>query len=253
MKHSSQRLSTGRVGVVVSIARFPVKSTRAEPLEAAELHWPWLHGDRQYAFVKREDTSVFPWLTARDVPDLLQFEARYDKPEDPPHSKVSVIDPEGLAYDVRDPALAARLSDAAGAPVALLRLGRGCFDAMAVSILTTTIAAAVEHAHGSVVPLGRFRANLVIQPDDPAATEQAWLGQVLAIGTKGACLDVGWATPRCAMVGIDAMTGERDPMVVRTVARQFHNLVGAYCSVYRPGSVRVGDAVTLLGNAPTGG
>lgn len=252
MTHSSHRSSTGRVGVVVSIARFPMKSTQAEPLEAAELHWPWLHGDRQYAFVKQADTSAFPWLTARDLPGLLQFEARYDKPEDPAHSKVSITDPEGAAYDIRDPALAARLSDMAGAPVALLRLGRGCFDAMAVSILTTTIASAVEQAHGSVVPRGQFRANLVIQPDDPAATEQAWLGQTLAVGTKGACLEVGWATPRCAMVGIDAMTGERDPTVVRTVARQFHNRVGAYCSVHRPGSIRVGDAVTLLRKASTG-
>ena len=235
----------------MSIARFPLKSTRAEPLEAAELHWPWLHGDRQYAFVKRADTSAFPWLTARDIPDLLRYEARYDRPDDPAHSKVSVTDPEGLAYDIRDPAVAARLSDTAGMPVALLRLGRGCFDAMAVSMLTTTMAAAVEHTHGSVVPLGRFRANLVIKPDDPTVTEQAWLGQVLAIGTEGACLDVAWATPRCAMVGIDATTGERDPTVVRTVARRFDNRVGAYCSVRRPGWVRVGDAVTLLGNVPT--
>ena len=124
---------------------------------------------------------------------------------------------------------------------------------MAVSILTTTMAEAVEQAHGTVVPLARFRANLVIQPADPAVTEQAWLGQALAIGTEGTCLDVGWATPRCAMVGIDAVTGERDPTVVRTVARRFDNRVGAYCSVRRPGPVRVGDAVTLLGTAPTEG
>lgn len=236
-----------RVGVVVSIARYPVKSMRAEPLAAAALHWPWLLGDRQYAFVKETNTSAFPWLTARDVPDLVRFQALYDRPDDPIHSAACVIDPEGITFDILDPALTTRLSDAAGAPVSLLRLGRGCFDAMAVSILTTTMAAAVEQAHGAAVALDRFRANVVIEPDDPAVTEQAWLGRTLTIGSEAAGLDVGWATPRCAMVGIDAVTGERDAAVVRTVAQRFGNRVGAYCSVRRPGPIRVGDAVALMG------
>ena len=68
-------------GVVVSIARYPVKSMGPEPLEEAELHWTWLHGDRQYAFVKAADTSDFPWLTARDLPSLVRFTARYADPE----------------------------------------------------------------------------------------------------------------------------------------------------------------------------
>lgn len=240
-------VTDGFAGVVVSIARYPVKSMRAEPLEAAALHWPWLLGDRQYAFVKQTNTSSFPWLTARDVPDLVRFQARYERPDDPAHSAVCVTDPEGLTVDIRDPALAARLSEAAGTAVSLLRLGRGCFDAMAVSILTTTMAAQVADAHGSPVSVERFRANLVIRPDDPSVTERAWLGRALAIGTDGAGLDIGWAIPRCAMVGIDAVTAARDPAVVRTVAQRFDNRVGAYGSVRRPGSIRAGDTVALIG------
>lgn len=239
--------------MVVSVARYPVKSMRAEPLERAALHWPWLHGDRQYAFVKASDTSAFPWLTARDVPDLVRFGARYEKPEDPAHSPVTITDPHGTQFDLRDPALAARLSDAAGAKVWLLRLGRGCFDAMAVSVLTTTMAQAVERAHGGAVAIERFRANVVIRPDDAQTTEQAWLGRSLAVGTEAACLDVAWPIPRCAMVGIDAATGARDAAVVRTVAQAFGNRVGAYCSVRRPGIIRVGDKVALLEPEPSGG
>lgn len=237
-----------RVGTVRSLSRFPVKSMRAEPLEAADLHWPWLHGDRQYAFVKAADRSSFPWLTARDVPELVRFRARYDQPNDPRHSAVAVTTPDGAVYDVRDPALAALLSEAARTPVQLLRLGRGCFDAMAVSILTTATVAAVEQAHGGVLGSDRFRANIVIAAAGEAA-EQAWLGRSLAIGDAGACLDAGWATPRCAMVGIDAETGAREPRVVRTVAQRFGNRVGLYCSVRQPGPVRVGDPVTLVGRA----
>ena len=241
----ARALSRERVGTIVSVSRYPVKSMRAESLKAATLHWPWLLGDRQYAFVKVSDTSDFPWLTARDVPSLVRFGARYDRPDNPAHSAVIVTDPDGAEFGIRDPALAARLADAAGRQVRLLRLGRGCFDAMPISLLTTTIAAEVERAHGSAIAVERFRANLVIQTEDPQATERDWLGRSLAIGSEAACLDVGGTIPRCAMVGIDAVTGARDPSVVRTVVQRFGNRVGAYCSVRRPGTVRVGDTVVL--------
>ncbi len=155
--------------------------------------------------------------------------------------------PGGAVFDVRDPALAAMLSEAAGTPVHLLRLGRGCFDAMAVSLLTTAMVAAVEGAHGGVLGPARFRANILVDAD-AGTTEGAWLGQSLAIG-DAACLHAGWATPRCAMVGIGAETGEREPGVVRTVAQRFGNRVGGFCSVRQPGPVRVGDAVRLVERA----
>ena len=236
-----------RFGIVASIARYPVKSMQAELLESAALHWPWLHGDRQYAFVKDADTSAFPWLTARDVPDLVRFTACYERPNDPDHSTVIVTDPRGNVFDVRSPALAELLSDAAGSKVRLLRLGRGCFDAMPISMLTTTMAAAVERAHGAAVAPERFRANLMIQLDDPASPEPGWLGRSITVGAKGACLDVGWTIPRCAMVAIDADTGARDPKIVRTVAQRFGNRVGVYCSVRQPGIISGGDAVAGLG------
>ena len=240
-----------RVGIVASIARYPVKSMGAELLETAALHWIWLHGDRQYAFVKEADTSAFPWLTARDLPELVRFTARYERPDDPVHSAVIVTDPRGTVFDVRSPLLAELLSETAGAKVRLLRLGRGCFDAMPVSMLTTTMAAAIEQAHGAPVVSERFRANLVIRRDDPASTEPTWLGRSVAVGAAGVCLDVGWEIPRCAMVAIDPETGSRDPTIVRTVAQRFGNHAGVYCSVGQPGVIRVGDAVAYAETVPT--
>jgi uncharacterized protein YcbX len=217
-----------------------------EPLDTAELHWTWMHGDRQYAFIRAGNTSDFPWLTARDLPNLVRFRACYVNPVDPRHSKLIVTDPEGVEFDIRDPRLAARLADEAGTPVWLLRLGRGGFDAMPISILTTTTAAAIEREHGAPVSVGRFRANIVIRPDDLAVTEQNWIGRSLqfGVGPNAVRLHVDWATPRCAMVGIDPTSGERDPSIVRTVAQRFQNRVGAYCAIKAPGTIRVGDRVT---------
>ena len=186
-------------------------------------------------------------MTARDLPNLVRFNARYVSPSEPRHHKVIVTAPEGVELDIRDPKLTARLADEADMPIWLLRLGRGGFDAMPVSLLATTTAAAVERVHGAPVATGRFRANIVIRPDDPAVTEQDWMGQSLRFGAApdAARLHVDWATPRCAMVGIDPTTGERDPRIVRTVAQRFQNRVGAYCAVQAPGTIRVGDRVTI--------
>lgn len=216
---------------------------RGEKLDVAELHWPWLLGDRQYAFVKALNTSDFPWLTARDCPDLVRFGARYLRPDDPIHSVTVVTTPDGAEFDARDPALAKLLSDMANVPVWLLRLGRGCFDAMPVSLLTNAMAAEVEQAHGGPVAVERFRANLLVRTSQ--ATERDWLGHAIMVGAT-AGLDVGWMTPRCAMVGIDPASANRDPALARTVAQRFDNRVGAYCSVQQPGRIAVGEAVTLM-------
>jgi len=234
-----------KLGTVVAIRRYPVKSMRAEPLEAAALHWTGLQGDRQYAFCKAADTSDFPWLTGRTLPDLVLHSARYTNPMDPARARVRVVAPDGTEFDVADPALAARLAEAAATPVRLLRLGRGTYDAMPVSVITTNTADIIARVHGEPVVLDRFRSNLVIQPDDPAATERDWLGRTLTFGDGADLpgLHLDWPIPRCAMVAIHPETAARDASVLRTVVQQFSNQVGVYCSVQAPGVVRVGDQV----------
>ena len=230
---------------MAAIRRYPVKSMGAELLDAAALHWTGLQGDRQYAFCKAADTSDFPWLTGRDLPDLVLHVARYAGPGDPRRARVHVLAPDGAERDGADPALAARLAEAAATPVRLLRLGRGAFDAMPVSLLTETTGAAVSRAHGAPVGLDRFRANLVIRPDDPAATERDWLGRTLWFGDgpdpPGLHLD--WPIPRCAMIALDPVNAVRDPAVLRIVVRQFANEIGVYCAVQSPGMLRLGDRV----------
>jgi uncharacterized protein YcbX len=234
-----------QLGTVVAIRRYPVKSMQAELLDAAELHWTGLHGDRQYAFCRSADTSDFPWLTGRTVPSLVLHSARYSDGLDPTRARVRVVAPDGAENDIADPALAAKLAEAAAMPVRLLRLGRGAFDAMPVSVITTTTGDVIAREHGGPVGLDRFRANLVIRPDDPDATEREWLGRCLAFGdaTDPPSLRLDWPIPRCAMVAIDPDTGARDTSVLRTVVQQFGNEVGAYCAVQAPGVIRVGDRV----------
>ena len=238
-------IARAQLGTVVAIRRYPVKSMQAEVLHAAELHWTGLHGDRQYAFCRTADTSDFPWLTGRTVPGLVLHSARYSDALDPTRARVRVVAPDGAEHDIADPALAAKLAGAAAAPVRLLRLGRGAFDAMPVSVITTTTGNMIARMHGVPVGLDRFRANLVIRPDDPEASEREWLGRSLAFGDAAdpPSLRLDWPIPRCAMVAIDPDTGTRDASVLRTVVQRFGNEVGTYCAVQAPGVIRVGDRI----------
>lgn len=227
------------LGRVVSLHRYPVKSMRAEALQAAELHWTGLAGDRQHAFVRTADGSAFPWLTGRQLPALVLHRAGYAGGD--PRGPVRVVRPDGIACAINDPALAAELASAAGEPVRLMRLGRGAYDAMPVSVLTTTEAAAVERAHGSTLGLGRYRSNILIEPAPDAPVR--WDGLELRFGDGAARVRADWGIPRCAMVTLDPGTAARDPAVLRTVAQRFGNRVGLYSSVVSPGPIRVGDTV----------
>src|ERR1035441_3980813 len=61
------------VAKILQLARYPVKSMRGEILSATTLTLQGVPEDRRYAFVQRDSWSAFPWLTARQLPELLRY------------------------------------------------------------------------------------------------------------------------------------------------------------------------------------
>ena len=61
------------VGVIHELARYPVKSMQGEALPSAALTLQGFAEDRRYAFVQTASRSSFPWLTARELPELLYY------------------------------------------------------------------------------------------------------------------------------------------------------------------------------------
>ena len=61
------------VGVIRQLARYPVKSMQGEALLSAALTLQGFDEDRRYAFVQAASHSSFPWLTARELPVLLDL------------------------------------------------------------------------------------------------------------------------------------------------------------------------------------
>lgn len=169
----------------------------------------------------------------RYVPRLLQ-------PERPGKSAVEVRDPGGSRYDLTDPHLAGQL----GAGVRLMRLDRGTFDAMTVSVITTCTVSALCGLAGVAENELRFRPNIGITPVSGASfAEDQWAGAVLRIG--GAAIRVDRRDIRCVVVNISPGTGHRDASLMKVVGRYRRARAGVYGSTVMPGVIRVGDRLTV--------
>jgi uncharacterized protein len=235
------------IGRVKTLNRYPVKSFGGENLQAAELRWSGLDGDRQYAFYKAADGSRFPWLTGRAVSEVVTYTARFTDPANPRKSAVRVM-AGADEYDLRDPGLARRLSEAMGEEVRLIQIGRGIFDTMPVSVMASATPPLVEAAAGVAIDPRRFRANIVIEtPAGEAARETHWVGGTLIFGDgpSAAKLLVSAPIDRCVMITIDPETGERNPAILRTVVERFDNFIASRCSPAALGTIQIGDRVRL--------
>ena len=137
-----------------------------------------------------------------------------------------------------DPALAASL----GEGVRVIKQNRGVFDAMPLSLITTQSIAELGELVGCV-------ARSAALPAEPAGrggrAEDAWVGSRLRIG--GMAMRVDQRDERCVIVNVDPATGERDPSVLKTLARERSACIGVYGSTVQPGRVAVGDPVVLDG------
>src|SRR4051794_35245860 len=209
----------------------------AEALSSVEVGWAGFEGDRRWAFVRGDvPRSGFPWMTIRENAAMLEHVPRFVDVDRPDKSRVAVRTPGGSELDVIDPALAASLGD----DVRVIKQDRGVFDAMPLSLITTESIAQLSSLVGYELEPQRFRPNLLVESDE---REDAWVGRVLRIG--GMTMRVDQRDDRCVIITIDPVTHERDPAVLRTIARERSNCIGVYGSTVQEGRVRVGDEVLL--------
>jgi MOSC domain-containing protein len=228
------------VGRVVALWRYPVKSMAPEVLDAAEVSWHGLAGDRRWAFIRDGQVrNGFPWLTIRDRPELAWYRPRCADPGRPDACPVLVRTPGGDELDVADPALAAELRPG----VRVIRQNRGVFDTMPLSLLTTGSLAGLGRLAGTELVAGRFRPNLLVDAQGCDFPEDAWVGQVLRIG--GLRMRVDQRDKRCLVVTVDPVTLGKEPAVLRAIARDRDGRFGVYGSTVEPGRVTIGDLVKL--------
>ncbi|ODA66847.1 MOSC domain protein [Methyloligella halotolerans] len=91
----------------------------------------------------------------------------------------------------------------------------------------------------------QFRANLYANFTDGAFSENDLVGQKLKLGDK-AVIAILERDPRCKMITLDPETGEEKPEILRHITRTQGRYAGLYAAILVEGTVKPGDAITLL-------
>lgn len=237
-----------QVGVVQAIYRYPVKSMRGEALTESPVEWPGLPDDRRYAFVRGDNLSTFPYLTGREVPELLRYKPFFSQTGPSKKPALMVRTPEGTEFAVGSEGLRVSIAARYLHPFYLLRLGlTGTFDIAPLSVLTTGTLHALSAALAMPLDPLRFRPNIYIEtPEGEPYPEDAWVGQTLVFGDDDLHMFVSKRDGRCKMITLDPETTVAEPRVLSEVVRTREGCLGIYGVPTRIGMLRVGQAVRLL-------
>jgi uncharacterized protein len=242
------------IGYVEALFRYPVKSMRGEQLDAANLGWHGLEGDRRLAFRRVEDRGGFPWLTASKLPELVLF-APQRREEDAPKDEnlpTHVRTPDGEEMAVFSPELATEVGRRYGAPVQMMHLKHGIFDDACISVIASDTVSEIARLAGRSPDARRFRPNIIVRSLRAIPfQEDNWLGGVLSFGKEdnAPAITVTTHDVRCSMVNLDPDSAVSAPEVLKAVVRANQNNAGIYGTVTRIGRLAVGQTILLHSSA----
>ncbi len=232
------------IGHVEAIFRYPVKSMAGEPLDAANLGWHGIQGDRRLAFRRIEDRSGFPWLTAGKLPDLVLFTPQRQDGDLPTHVRT----PDGQELPIFGEELAAEVARRYGAPVQMMHFKHGIFDEASISVIASDTVCEISRLAGLNPDVRRFRPNILVRLQRPVPfQEDEWVGAVLSFGEGDAApaVTVTLRDERCAMLNLDPDSARPTPEMLKAVVRTHQNTAGIYAAVTRIGRLAVGQPITL--------
>jgi len=246
------------LGTVTVLRRYPVKSMLGEDVDAGEVTFTGLAGDRRLAVVSRATGKIASAKFPRLWRDLLTLSAataedfatdgavRITLPEgktvrssdadvdtilsdllDQPVT-LTATPPPGATLDRAVPEAVLRDGIDAQVPATLIEIGSaappGSFvDFAPLHLLTTsTLDRIAELSPDGRADLERYRPNIVIRTAAPGFTENDWFERILRVG-EDLVLRVIARTPRCAVPTLAHGALPRDPDALRVLAR--HNRV----------------------------
>jgi uncharacterized protein YcbX len=167
------------------------------------------------------------------------------------HPDQEHLDPQGHRDEVTETKLGNALFNEVGMPSPL---PEGSFlDVFPVSVITTS---ALDHLGelqpGSTFDVRRFRMNVVVATPADGFVENSWIGGAIDVGER-VKLAIPVPDPRCVMTTVAQEGLERDPQVLKALARHnrldfagagLYPCAGVYAVVASSGTIRIGDPVT---------
>ena len=239
------------IGYVEAIFRYPVKSMGGERLEAANLGWHGLEGDRRLAFRRLDDRGGIPWLTASKLPDLLLFAPQHRQDGAQGDLPAHIRTPDGEAMPIFGEDLATEVGRRYGSPVQMMHLKNGIFDDASISVIASDTVHEIGRLSGRSLDVRRFRPNVVVRLlRSLPFQEDEWVGSVLSFGEgdDAPAITATMRDLRCSMVNLDPDSASLAPEVMKAIVRANQNNAGVYGAVTRVGRVAVGQPI-LLGAA----
>jgi uncharacterized protein YcbX len=206
--------------------RYPVKSLRGEQLQQAEVLPTGIRGDREIVVVSPSRRRM---ITARTYHQLLGLRGGIS-----PDTHEATIN--GYSWD--SPEARALVEEAVGEKAELVHVpGTERFDVLPLLVATD----------GALNALGvdkrRFRFNILIGGVE-GLEERQWEDKQLRIGDVE--IYAAQLRARCVMTTYDPDTLEQDRNVLFRIVREFDGTMALDCSVVKPGTIRVGDPVTIV-------
>ncbi|GAB3253825.1 MOSC domain-containing protein [Alteromonas gracilis] len=221
---------------LLRIRRYPVKAMGGEWLDEVPVDPRGLQGDRAWAVVDADGR----FAAAKDSRRFRRRDEVFDFAAATSAGAV-VITRDEWSWDAGDPALDAELSALMSAEVRLLpEAGISHFDDQPVSLVGSATLDHLARTRGVDADPRRFRANLVIETEEPFV-EESW-GR---LGIDDVELAVVGAVPRCRATTIAQDGVAAEPDMLRVLADRDVCLC-AYAQVVGPGTLRVGAQVRLL-------
>jgi len=168
------------------------------------------------------------------------------------HPDEENYDPDGHRDEVVEAALGAAFFNERGLPSAVPE--DSFFDLYPLSVLTTaSLDRLGELEPESSFDLRRFRMNVIVDTPAGGFVENDWVGHSLAIGDD-VRVGVALPDPRCCMPSLAQDGIERDPQVLKALAK--HNRIdvagslypcaGVYAVAEATGTIHTNDRVSLV-------
>lgn len=278
MSTNGTQPTASKLGTVVSLWRYPVKSMMGEEVNSAHITEHGLLGDRAYALIDASTGKVASAKNPKKWPNLFSCRAAFVEPPEPGENlpPVRITLPDGstvtsergdlnrVLSDVverevvfgtvapQDPSLEEYWPDMGGLAhrdtVTDEKMPSGTFfDLATIHVLTTaTIDRLRELYPDGRFEVRRFRPNIVaeVASQERDFAENAWVDRTLAVGEE-VLLGITGPCPRCVMTTLPQGDLPQDSGILRTAAKHNDANVGVYAEVITQGAIRRGDLLAL--------
>ena len=244
---------------------------RGEELDEVFAGYAGIYGDRLFAFESSAAPRGFPFLTGREQRQMIRYRPRYRDPGKAAHPvnlsdalklspninpisasaadlMIDVETPDGKTLAIDDPELMHHLRAGLDQEheLQLLRSDKAMTDCRPLSIFSVQTARQLGQETAVTVDKRRFRANIYLDlAGMDGFAEDNFVGRSLRIGST-VTVSVLQRDGRCMMITLDPDTAEKEPAVLKAVARQHEGQAGVYGAVLVEGIIRKGDRVELL-------